>query len=158
MIRTLPLIEELEAALTSGTNTRRIEMLTRITDLFVGGAARYSEEQIGVFDDVMVRLVSTIEAKARAKLAHRLAPIANAPSSVIHMLAFDDDIEVARPILSQSERLEGSALLANANTKSQQHLFAISQRSSLSEAVADVLVERGDREVVHAVVKNIGAR
>jgi uncharacterized protein (DUF2336 family) len=74
------------------------------------------------------------------------------------MLAFDDDIEVARPILSQSERLEGSALLANANTKSQQHLFAISQRSSLSEAVTDVLVERGDREVVHAVVKNVGAR
>ena len=96
MMRTLPLIDELEAALTSGTNTRRIEMLTRITDLFVGGASRYSEEQIGVFDDVMVRLVSTIEAKARAKLALRLAPIANAPSSVVHMLAFDDDIEVAR--------------------------------------------------------------
>ena len=31
-------------------------MLTRITDLFVGGAPRYSEDQIGVFDDVMVRL------------------------------------------------------------------------------------------------------
>jgi uncharacterized protein (DUF2336 family) len=158
MMRTLPLIDELEAALTSGTNSRRIEMLTRITDLFVGGAARYSEEQIGVFDDVMVRLVSTIEAKARARLAHRLAPIANAPSSVIHMLAFDDDIDVAQPVLKQSERLEDPALVANANTKSQRHLFAISQRRSLSEAVTDVLVERGDLEVVHSVVKNAGAR
>jgi len=158
MTRTLPLIDELEAALTSGTDSRRIEMLTRITDLFVGGAARYTEEQIGVFDDVMVRLVSTIEAKARAKLAHRLAPIANAPSSVIHMLAFDDDIDVAQPVLKQSNRLEDPALLANANTKSQRHLFAISQRRSLSEAVTDVLVERGDREVVHSVVKNAGAR
>jgi uncharacterized protein (DUF2336 family) len=74
------------------------------------------------------------------------------------MLAFDDDIEVAQPILSQSERLEEPALLANVNTKSQEHLFAISQRRSLSEAVTDVLVERGDREVVHAVVKNVGAR
>jgi len=106
----------------------------------------------------MVRLVMTIEAKARAKLAHRLAPIANAPSNVIHMLAFDEDIEVARPVLSQSERLDERALLANAGSKSQQHLFAISQRKSLSEAVTDVLVERGDREVVHAVVKNAGAR
>ena len=158
MMRTLPLIDELEAALTSGTNSRRIEMLTRITDLFVGGAARYSEEQIGVFDDVMVRLVSTIEAKARAKLAHRLAPIANAPSSVIHLLAFDDDIDVAQPVLEQSERLEDPALVANANTKSQRHLFAISQRRSLSEAVTDVLVQRGDREVVQSVVKNAGAR
>ena len=158
MLRTLPLIDELEAALTSGTNARRIEMLTRITDLFVGGAARYSEEQIGIFDDVMVRLMSTIEAKARAKLSHRLAPIANAPSNVIHMLAFDDDIEVAQPVLRESGRLQEPALLANANTKSQLHLFAISQRSSLSEAVTDVLVERGDREVVHSVVKNVGAR
>jgi len=158
MLRTLPLIDELEAALTSGTEARRIEMLTRITDLFVGGASRYSDEQIGVFDDVMVRLVSTIEAKARAKLAQRLAPIANAPSNVIHMLAFDDDIVVAQPVLKQSERLEEPVLVANASTKSQQHLFAISQRRSLSEAVTDVLVERGDREVVQSVVKNIGAR
>jgi uncharacterized protein (DUF2336 family) len=158
MTPTLPLIDELEAAVTSGTSARRIEMLTRVTDLFIGGAPRYSSEQIGVFDDVMVRLMNTIEAKARAKLACRLAPIANAPSNVIHMLAFDNDIEVARLVLSQSERLDDGALLANASTKSQLHLFAISQRRLLSEAVTDVLVERGDRDVVHSVVKNSGAR
>ncbi len=157
-MRTLPLLDELEAALTSGTNTRRIEMLTRITDLFVGGATRYSEDQIGLFDDVMARLVHTIEAKARAKLSHRLAPVANAPVNVVTMLAFDDDIEVARPVLTQSERLDDRTLVANASSKSQQHLFAIAQRKSLSEAVTDVLVERGDRNVVQSVVKNTGAR
>ena len=158
MMRTLPLLDELEAALASGTNTRRIEMLTRITDLFVGGAPRYSEDQVGLFDDVMARLVKTIEAKSRAKLAQRLAPIANAPANVVHMLAFDDDIEVAHSVLSQSERLDERQLLANASSKSQKHLFAISQRKSLSEAVTDVLVERGDREVVHSVIRNTGAR
>src|SRR5579859_7208290 len=105
VMRTLPLLDDLEAALVSGSNTRRIEMLTRITDLFVGGAPRFSETQIGVFDDVMVRLINTIEAKARAQLSHRLAPIANAPTNVVWTLAFDDDIEVAQPVLSQSERL-----------------------------------------------------
>jgi hypothetical protein len=59
----IPLLDELEAALNSGTASRRTEMLTRITDLFVGGASRYSDEQIGVFDDIMVRLVSAIEAR-----------------------------------------------------------------------------------------------
>ena len=157
-MQTLPIIDELEAALAGGTNARRIEMLTRITDLFVGGAPRFTEAQTGVFDDIMVRLVSAIEAQARAKLAHRLAPIANAPLNTIHMLAFDDDIEVAATVLSQSERLDEHALLANAGSKSQQHLFAIAQRKSLSEAVTDMLVERGDREVVHSVVKNSGAR
>ena len=77
---------------------------------------------------------------------------------MIHLLAFDDDIDVAQPVLVQSERLEDPALVANANTKSQRHLFAISQRRSLSEAVTDVLVQRGDREVVQSVVKNAGAR
>ncbi len=158
MTRTLPLIDELEAALSSSTDSRRIEMLTHMTDLFIDGAERYSEEQVGVFDDVMVRLVSTIEAKARAMLAQRLAPIANAPSAVIHILAFDDDIAVAQPVLQHSQRLQDSALLASANTKSQQHLLAISKRRSLSEAVTDILVKRGDREVVHSVAKNAGAR
>jgi uncharacterized protein (DUF2336 family) len=158
MMRTLPLLDELETALTSGTNTRRIEMLTRITDLFVVGAARLSEDQIGVFDDVMVRLVQTIEAKARVKLSNRLAPVGNAPANIVNMLAFDDDIEVAAPVLRQSERIGERDLLANAASKSQQHLAAIAQRASLTEAITDVLVERGDRDVVHTVVKNSGAR
>ncbi len=128
MVQTLPLIDELEAALTSGTNARRIEMLTHITDLFVGDAPRYTDEQIGLFDDVMVRLVRTIEARARAQLSLALAPLPNAPSNVIHLLAFDNDIEVAQPVLRLSERLEEPALVASANTKSQRHLFAISQR------------------------------
>ena len=42
-------------------------------------------------------------------------------------------------------------------SKSSAHLFAIAQRKRLSEAVTDMLVERGDREVVHSVVKNSGA-
>jgi uncharacterized protein (DUF2336 family) len=157
-MRTLPLLDELEAALASGNIPRRVDILGRVADLFIHGAERYSEDQVNVFDDVMARLVNTIESKARAKLAVRLAPIPNAPSSVIHMLAFDDDIEVARAVLAQSERLDERDLLVSAGTKSQQHLFAISQRKSLSEAITDVLVERGDRDVVHSVARNSGAR
>ena len=152
-----PLIAELDAALASASDTRRIAMLTRITDLLVSGA-HYSQEQISVFDDVIVRLIPTVNANARATLAHRLAPIANAPSNLIHMLALDDEIDVARPILSQSERLDDFALCANAATKSQQHLMAIAQRRSLSQAVTDVLIERGDREALRAVVNNVGSR
>jgi uncharacterized protein (DUF2336 family) len=157
-MRTLPLLDELEDALASGNINRRIDILTRITDLFINGAARFSEDQVGIFDDVMARLVNTIEVKVRAKLASRLAPIANAPSNVIHMLAFDDDIEVARPVLAQSPRLDDRDLIIAGNNKSQQHLFAITQRVTLSEGVTDVLVERGNRDVVHSVVRNVGAR
>jgi len=155
---TLSLLDELESTLATGSRTRGIEILTSVTDLFINGAPHFSENQIGVFDDVMARLMVKIEAKARAKLAQRLASIANAPSNVIQLLAADDDIEVARPVLTRSERLSEHTLVATANSKSQQHLYAITQRDALSEAVTDILVERGDRDVVHAVVKNRGAR
>lgn len=158
MMQTVPLLEELEATLSSGTIARHAEILNSVTDLFVNDAGRYSDDVVDVFDDVMARLVKTIETRARAKLAQRLAPIANAPSNVVHLLAFDDDIEVAGPILLQSARLREDALIATAKKRSQQHLFAISQRRSLSEAVTDILVERGDRDVVRSVAKNRGAR
>ena len=152
------LIDELERALSAGTNAQRITMLSRITDLFVEGASRYSAGQINLFDEVIVKLVTAIEAKTRAKLSSRLAPVHNAPPGVINMLAFDDDIEVARPVLTLSERLGEADLVANASSKSQQHLAAIAERRSLSEAVTDVLVARGDRQVVHSVARNAGAR
>jgi uncharacterized protein (DUF2336 family) len=155
---TLSLLDELETTLASGSSSRGIAILTSVTDLFINGAQRFSDDQIGVFDDVMTRLMVRIEAKARVKLAERLARIANAPCNVIQLLASDDDIEVARPVLTRSERLSEHTLVATANSKSQQHLYAITQRDALSETVTDILVERGDRDVVHAVVKNRGAR
>jgi len=152
------LIDDLERALAGGSNAQRIDMLSRITDLFMAGANRYSVEQVDLFDEVIAKLATAIEAKARAKLSIRLADVPTAPAGVVRMLAFDDDIEVARPVLRQSERLDENDLLANANSKSQDHLAAISERRSLPEAITDVLVTRGDREVVHSVAKNAGAR
>jgi uncharacterized protein (DUF2336 family) len=152
------LIDELERALDVGTNPQRIEMLSRITDLFLASAGRHSADQINVFDEVLGKLAATIEEKTRAKLAQRLAAIPTAPEGVIRMLAFDDDIEVARPVLQESPRLAEADLIATAKAKGQLHLAAISERPSLSEAVTDVLVTRGDRQVVQSVVKNPGAR
>jgi uncharacterized protein (DUF2336 family) len=152
------LIDELERALTNGNDAQRNEMLTRITDLFLAGASRYSVQQIGLFDEVISKLATAIEIKARAKLSIRLADVPTAPAGVVRMLAFDDDIEVARPVLKDSERLTDPDLVANASTKSQQHLGAIAERKSLSEAVTDVLVSRGNRDVVQTVVRNTGAR
>jgi uncharacterized protein (DUF2336 family) len=81
-------------------------------------------------------------------LSIRLAPIANAPPRTIHKLAFDDEIEVAGPVLSQSERLTEAALIESAKLKGQDHMLAISRRRTLGEAVTDILIERGDQQVL----------
>ena len=85
MTATLSLIDELETALAAGSNAQRISMLSRITDLFVEGASRYSPNQINLFDEVIGKLSNAIEAKARAKLASRLAPVPNSPAGVIRL-------------------------------------------------------------------------
>ena len=152
------LIDDLERALATGSEAQRIDMLSRITDLFLADADRYSGAQIHLFDEVIGKLTSAIEAKARAKLAARLAHARTAPKGVIRMLAFDDDIEVARPVLTSSDGLADADLLDNARTKGQSHLLAIAERKVLSEAVTEVLVERGDRRVAHSLARNVGAR
>ena len=151
------LIEDLEDAIASGSRDKRLNTLRRVTDLFVLGASQYSEDQIAVFDDVIDRLAREIEVDARAQLAQRLAPIPNAPIKVIHALA-DDLIDVAGPVLAGSARLTDKELIDYATGKSQDHLLAISKRETLSEAVTDVLVTRGDTEVVRSVARNEGAR
>ena len=151
-------LPDIENAIASGSVNQRLRALKRVADLFAAGSARYSIDQIAVFDDVLMKLAEIVESDARARLARRLADMPDAPPRVIRALAFDPAIEVAAPVLSRSPRLEEPDLVENARTQSQGHLYAISRRSSLSEAVTEVLVERGDRRVVHSVVKNAGAR
>ncbi|HLH98961.1 MAG TPA: DUF2336 domain-containing protein [Xanthobacteraceae bacterium] len=149
---------EVEDAMASGSVTRRGKIVRHITDLFIVGSAQCSEQEIELFDDVLTRLAAEIEVSARALLAVRLAPIPNAPPRIIRNLAFDDEIDVAGPVLEQSERLDEEALVENASRKGQEHLLAISRRRSLSEKVTDVLVERGDQQVVWSAVENRGAK
>ncbi|HVY57221.1 MAG TPA: DUF2336 domain-containing protein [Xanthobacteraceae bacterium] len=152
------LIHELEVAVSHVTPERRAGMLHHITDLFTWGCGQYSEEQIALFDDVFMRLVAEIETSARAILAERLARNPRAPRTITRTLAFDDEIDVAGPILTHSERLAEPDLVENARTKGQSHLRAIAQRKYLPEAVTDVLLERGDGEVVRQTAENRGAR
>jgi uncharacterized protein (DUF2336 family) len=149
-------LRDLDDAVLRGTAESRTRALWHTTDLLIAG--RYSDDEIWTFGEVIGRLADEIEVAARAQLARRLAGFDKAPVNIIHKLAFDDDIEVARPILQESGRLETYALVANVCTKSQPHLLAIANRKSIDEAVTDVLVTRGDREVVNSVAKNKGAR
>lgn len=153
-----PLIEELNDAVAHGTPERRAYILRRITDVFVAGSAGYSTNQIELFDEVYVRIAEAMESSARTMLANRLAKVPRSPPRFSRILASDAEINVAGPMLEQSEQVDNETLVAAARTQSQQHLLAISRRASLDESVTDVLVERGDRPVVMSTAANPGAR
>jgi uncharacterized protein (DUF2336 family) len=156
MTREKSFLRDLDEAVQRGTDESRTRALWHTTDLMIAG--RYSEDEIWTFGEVIGRLADEIEVAARAQLAKRLAKFDKAPVNIIHKLAFDDSIEVAGPILRESKQLEAYALVANVCTKDQSHMLAITQRETIEESVTDVLVTRGDQEVVKSVAKNDGAR
>src|ERR1700733_44655 len=149
-------LRDLDEAVQRGTPESRMRALWHTTDLMITG--RYSDDEIWTFGEVIGRLADEIEVATRAELARRLAHFDQAPVNIIHKLAFDDEIDVAGPVLRESGRLEAYALVANVCTKGQPHMLAISKRESIEEAVTDALVTRGDRDVVNSVVSNDGAR
>ena len=66
------LIAEAGTAIAAGSAGPWVETQPRRTDIFLVGRESYSEAQIGVFDDAVIRLTERIETKARIELARRL--------------------------------------------------------------------------------------
>jgi uncharacterized protein (DUF2336 family) len=152
------LVKDLETAVQSGSSERRVEMLRKMTDLFLSDADRLNEQQIKVFDDVLLRMMERIEARTLAQLSDRIADVGSAPREVVRQLAYHNDVEVAGPVLSRSTRLSERDLVTIASNAEQGHLLAISSRTRINEAVTDALIRRGDNIVSTALAKNDGAR
>src|SRR5258708_15048853 len=152
------IIAELEDAGRNGSSEKRVGTLRQVTDLFLQEADSLSEDQVKVFEDVFYIPIARVESRAKAELSQRLAPLDSAPFEVIQHLARDNDIAVAGEILANSSRLRTSDLVEIASTRGQDHLFAISSRTNLPEAVTDVIVDRGERKVIRKLANNASAR
>jgi uncharacterized protein (DUF2336 family) len=163
----LLIVDEVETAINSGSAEKRLETIRRVTDLFLSSAGSFTGEQIELFDNVLERLIKTIEIRAIADVSARialaevsaqLAPVSRAPPSVIRRLARHDEITVAGPVLMESARLSAEDLVEVAETKSEQHLLAIAGRWWLKEVVTDALLARRYPSVSRRIVNNPGAR
>jgi uncharacterized protein (DUF2336 family) len=152
------LIDALEAAVASKDLRRQSQVMRRVTDLFLANDSLSKANPAALFEDVMTRLLGVVDARIRAEFGARLATVPNAPAGTLRLLALDEAIEVAGPVLEQAEGLPEATLLETAQTKSQRHLLAISRRRRVPMAVTDVLVDRGDDEVVRTAAGNAGAR
>ena len=97
----------------------------------------------------------------RAKNDRTLAAavaIVDVPANVLVRLAYDDDIVIAGPILDRSNVLTAETLADIAKTKGHRHLFAIAGRGNLAESVTDILIERGNSDLVRKIAANESAR
>jgi uncharacterized protein (DUF2336 family) len=163
----LSIVDEIETAINAGSADKRLKTIKRVTDLFLASAGSIDDEQIGLFGVVLERLIKTIEIRAIADVSARialaevssqLAPVAKSPPSVVRLLAKNDEIAIAGPVLAESARLSTEDLLEIAETKGEQHLLAISGRWWLKEVVTDVILARRYPTVSRRIVNNPGAR
>ena len=137
---------------------KRAEAVERISSLFLQGAAHFETRHVALFDDILIGLVPATEVATRVELAERLSKLDNAPPTLVKQLAREAEIRVAGPILSRSPLLDDPTLVDIARGRGQEHLAAISGRLTLSPSVTDVIVRRGDRDVVRSVAANAGAQ
>jgi hypothetical protein len=146
--------ETLARAPDSPARTKLVERLTWVY-------ARLSEAErtsiIASFEDVVTRVLATIEEDDRAALSSRFANLPNAPIGVLRHFAHDTST-VARNILRHSPRLDDEELSKVAKLRDDGHRLAIAQRIFLSEPVSDTLIQCGSSDVLRAVAANDGAQ
>jgi len=136
---------------------RQTEAARRIAELFFQDAATLRPKQVELLDEILIDLVPRAELVARAELAERLSLFDNAPRSLVRRLARESELLVAGPLLRRSPVLDEELLLEIAQAKGQGHLLAMSERPQLSPDLTDVMLRRGDRDVVRRTAANNGA-
>lgn len=137
------------------SETRR-QLLNAVTDLFLLDETP-SEAAKAHYGEIALQSLEHLPAPDRATYAGQVASTQSLPHAVAVRLAGDDEADVARLVLKLSPVLTDADLAAIAVSQSQSHLVAIAERARLSTGVTDILVARGDGQVLRTVSNNEGA-
>jgi uncharacterized protein (DUF2336 family) len=139
-----------------GSSEKRRELLGEISNLFADGAEAHNDRETLLFGEVLTKLLDQVPIDDRVIVSNRVASLEQTPRQLALKLANDEAI-VAAPVLQHSPVLTDEDLVALASNQSQEHLVAISQRARLSEIITDVLIDRGNSQVLNTVTRNLGA-
>jgi uncharacterized protein (DUF2336 family) len=135
----------------------RRSLIATISDLFFSPTEVLSERERELMTGILRQLVHDLEVSVRRTLAERLAREPNAPHELVVTLAHDD-IDVAFPILVESEVLQDMELIEVIRNRTLEHQLAIALRKSLSEVVTDALVGTDSTDVIARLLDNPQAK
>lgn len=152
------IIAEVRGAVRGGSPARRVEIFRQVAGLFLTNAARLTERQIAIFDEIMLCLLEQVETGTLTQLGTLLAGVPSAPREVTRRLACHEEASVAAPVLQHSETLPEADLVEIASCGSRQHQLAIASRKRLGPALTDALLLRADPDVCRLLAGNPGAR
>lgn len=138
-------------------STQRRELLREVTDLFFETSNTRSSRESALFDEVLQLVAAEMQDGVLAELAEVFADADDAPIGLMRDLS-NHAFEIAAPILTRSKALDDQALLDVVNYQSQQHIQAVAQRATVSEAVSAAIVRFGDDNALDTLIRNDGAK
>jgi uncharacterized protein (DUF2336 family) len=103
--------------------------------------------------DILRQLAHDVEMSLRVRLAEDLATYAAAPRDLILFL-LDERIEIAGPILINSQILTDNDLIAVIRKPMRDHRMAVARRPRIGESVSAALVDTGEQDVIVALLDN----
>ncbi|MHC2462896.1 DUF2336 domain-containing protein [Bradyrhizobium embrapense] len=151
------LIAKLDHVLRAGSPDLRTRMLQEVAGLFLDDAHRLSEHQVSLFDDILICLTESVELRTLTTLSRSLADLHLVPRELARRLANHDDADVAAPILRKCACIPDVDLIDIAWMRAEGHLCAIAGRKAVNQELTDILLMRGDGNVLRALARNPGA-
>lgn len=138
-----------------GGRARRI-LLRRLIDYVALPGSQVAPQDRSMGGDILLDMLFHASDEEKLLCSTRLASLSEAPRRVLRYLA-QNELEIARPLLEQSDAFDGSDLLEILDHVSMEHRMLIAQRKRVPIVVCDHLARRAEVSVVKALVLNKGA-
>lgn len=135
----------------------RNELVENISDLFLSPEGRLNEHERALMNDVLLKLIKTVEKSVRKELSKRLATIEDVSPELAAKLA-NETIDIAEPMLLKSGVLKDEQLIEIVRERSEAHRMTIAIRAHVSEEVSSELIENGSEDVIEALISNENAQ
>jgi uncharacterized protein (DUF2336 family) len=131
----------------------RSALAQSIADICLEASAALNPKELALTFDILHTLIHSVEMRVRRELAQRLAPLRNVPRDLIVTLA-NDQIDVAYPVLVESDVLEDADLISVAQEQRASYQIAITLRANLSARVSQALVDTNNLDVIDSLMRN----
>lgn len=145
------------AAAPPGRSKARAALIRRLADVVCLPESRVNAFERSMVADLLVQLLREGEPEERARVAQRLATLAEVPFALTRLLLYDD-FEVARALLEDCPSLSEAELVEAARRGTPDHRRAIAGRRGVGEILSEALIERLEPDVVEPLLRNPNSR
>ncbi len=135
----------------------RLALIKRLADVVCLPSSRVNTFERAMTSDLLVEMLREATPAERARVARRLAALVEMPTRLLRLL-LRDDIEVARPLLTEDTNLSEADLIDCVRQAGPEHRLLIARRREPGELVCEALIEAGEQPVVEALLRNTTAK